>query len=98
VFGRIGRRVEMGPHWRTSDASRGDPGRCEHRCHGGIDAAEAQQATAVSCVVAMLLRGRFALVGATIGAAEAIDRVQGREDDQDRYCQQPSHDLIIACF
>ena len=65
---------------------------------GRIDAAEAEHAAAVSRVVAVLLRGRFALVSAAIRAADAIDRVQGREHDQYRHCQEPSHDLIIACF
>ena len=49
-------------------------------------------------MVAVLLRGRFALVGAAIRAADAIDRVQGRENDQDGRRQKPSHELIIVCF
>ena len=81
-----------------SDASREHTGWCEHRSDGRIDAAEAEHAAAISRVVAVRLRGRFALVGAAIGAADAIDRVQGREHDEDRHCQEPLHDSIIACF
>jgi hypothetical protein len=49
-------------------------------------------------VAGVLLRSRFALVSAAIRAADAIDRVQGREHDQYRHCQELSHGLIIACF
>jgi hypothetical protein len=68
-----------------SDASREHTGRCELRRSGRIDAAEAEHAAAVSCVVGVLLRSRFALVSAAIRAADAIDRVQGREHDQYRH-------------
>ena len=92
------RRVEMGHQWWTSDARSEDTGRCERRCHGRIDAAEAQQAAAVSRVVAVLLRRRFALVGAAIRAADAIDRVQGRKQDHNHGGHKPSHALIMVCF
>jgi hypothetical protein len=49
-------------------------------------------------MVAVLLRGRFALVRAAVRAADAIDRVQRREQDQDRGGQEPSHELIILWF
>ena len=81
-----------------SDASREKTGRCEHWCRGRHDAAKAQHAAAISRVVAVLLRGRFALVRAAVRAADAVDRVQGREHDQYRHCQEPSHDSIMACF
>ena len=76
VVGRACERVEVRPQWWVSDASRENTGRCEHRCGRRIDAAKAEHAAAVSRVVAVLLRGRFALVGAAIRAADAIDRVQ----------------------
>jgi hypothetical protein len=98
VVGRVCERVEVEPQWRVSDASRENTGRREYRCSGRIDAAEAQHAAAVSRMVAVLLRGRFALERAAIRAADAIDRVQGREHDQYRRCQESSHELIIVCF
>jgi hypothetical protein len=91
-------RVEVGPQGRVSNASRETTRRYEYRCGARIDAAEAQHAAAVPRIVAVLLRSRFALVGAAIRAADAIDRVQGREHDQYRHRQEPSHELIIVCF
>ena len=42
-----------------------------------------------------VLRGRRLLVGAAVRTADAIDRVQGREQHHDRGGHQPSHRLII---
>ncbi len=38
------------------------------------------------------------LEGAAVRAADAIDRVQGREQDQHRGGQEPSHELIMRWF
>ena len=81
MVGRVCEFVEVGLKWRVSHASRDNTSRSESRCGGRIDAAEAQHAAAVSRMVAVLLRGRFALVGAAIRAADAIERVQRREHD-----------------
>jgi hypothetical protein len=37
-------------------------------------------------------------VGAAVRAADPIDRIQGREHDQQRGCEDPSHEPIITCF
>ena len=97
MVGRICERVEEGPQRRASDTSRENPGRCDRR-GGRIDATEAQQAAAVSRMVAALLRGRFTLVGAAIRAADAIDRVQRRKQGQEHGGHEPSHALIMVCF
>ena len=91
-------RVDVGSQWRMSGASREETGRCEHWYRGCHDAAKAQHAAAISRVVVLLLRGRFALVRAAIRAADPVDRVQGREHDEYRHCQEPAHDSIMACF
>ena len=95
VVGRVCERVEEGSRWPVSSASRADAGRCEHRYRGRDDAAKAQKAAAISRMVALLLRGRFALVGTAIRAADPVDRVQGREHDKYHGCQDPSHDSIM---
>ena len=81
-----------------SGASREKTGRCEHWCRGCHDAAKAQHTAAISRVVALLLRRRFALVRATVRAADPVDRVQGREHGEYRHGQKPAHESIIACF
>ena len=53
---------------------------------------------AVRRLPVVVLRGRGLLVGAAVGAADAIDRVQGREQDQHRGGQEPSHALIMRWF
>jgi hypothetical protein len=98
MVGRICERVEVGSQRRVSDTSRENTGRCEDRRGSRIDATEAQQAAAVSRMVAALLRSRFALMGAAIRAADAIDRVQRRKQGQEHGGHEPSHALIMVCF
>jgi len=81
-----------------SGASREETGRCEHWRRGCHDAAKAQHAAAISRVVVLLLRGRFALMRAAVRAVDPVDRVQRREHDEYRHGQEPAHESIIACF
>ena len=81
-----------------SGASGEKTGRCEHWCRGCHDAAKAQHTAAISRVVVLLLRRRFALVRATVTAADPVDRGQGREHGEYRHGPGPAPESIIACF
>lgn len=62
-----------------------------------MNAAEAQDAGAVRRLP-VVLRGYSLLVGAAVRTADAIERVQGREQDEHRGGDEPSHALIMRRF
>ena len=83
-----------GISWWTPDRSE-DTGRCQRRCHGRIDAAEAQQAVAVSGVVAERLRARFTLVVRPSG--QQMRSIALRDANTTRLPAKPSSTCCESC-
>jgi hypothetical protein len=94
VVGWVGGGVEVMGEQGWSETARDGAG-CGRRLRNGrFNAAEAQDAAAIRGVP-VVVRGRRLLVGAAVRTADAIDRVQGREEDQHRGDDESSHALIM---
>jgi len=83
-----------GISWWIPDSSE-DTGRCQRRCHGRIDAAEAQQAVAVSGVVAERLHARFTLVVRPSG--QQMRSIALRDANTTRLPAKPSSTCCESC-
>ena len=94
MVGWVGGRVEVMSEQRWREAVR-DGGGCGRRLRNGrFNASEAQDAATIRGVP-VVVRGRRLLVGAAVRTADAIDRVQGREEDQHRGDDESSHPVIM---
>ena len=97
MVGCVGWRVEVMNMQEWGDAIRDGPGCCRRLWNDGLNATEAQDAGAVRRLT-VVLRDQPLLVGAAVRTADAIERVQGREQDEHRGGDEPSHTLIMHRF